>query len=41
MLRYSSLHERFGWWRLAWLESLLRRADGMASAEYEISLEEE
>ena len=41
MLRYSSLQERFGWWRLAWLESLLRRADGMASAEYEISLEEE
>ena len=41
MLRYSSLQERFGWWRLAWLESLLRRADGMASAEHEISLEEE
>lgn len=31
MLRFARLQERFGWWRLAWLESLLRRADGIAS----------
>lgn len=33
MLRYTRLQERFGYWQLAWLESLLRRADGMASAQ--------
>ncbi|MDY6903419.1 MAG: type I-U CRISPR-associated helicase/endonuclease Cas3 [Thermodesulfobacteriota bacterium] len=33
MMRYTRLQERFGYWQLAWLESLLRRADGMASAQ--------
>lgn len=31
MTRYVRLQERFGYWRLAWLEALLRRADGIAS----------
>lgn len=33
MTRYIHLQERFGYWQLAWLESLLRRADGIASAQ--------
>jgi CRISPR-associated endonuclease/helicase Cas3 len=41
MFRYVRLQERFGHWRLAWLESLLRRADGMASASYNEALTEE
>ena len=32
--RYARLQERFGYWRLAWLESLLRCADGIASKQY-------
>lgn len=40
MLRYVALQERFGHWRLAWLESLLRRADGIASAQYSNDTEE-
>ncbi|MGL6195584.1 MAG: type I-G CRISPR-associated helicase/endonuclease Cas3g [Thermoguttaceae bacterium] len=30
-LIFATLQKRFGWWGLAWLESLLRRADGIAS----------
>ena len=41
MLRYARLQERFGHWRLAWLESLLRRGDGIASASYNDTLAEE
>ena len=33
MERFVRLQERFGYWRLAWLESLLRRADGIASKQ--------
>ena len=33
MKRFVRLQERFGYWRLAWLESLLRRADGIASKQ--------
>ena len=33
MERFVRLQERFGYWRLAWLESLLRRADGIASMQ--------
>jgi len=43
MNRYISLQERFGYWQLAWLESLLRRADGIASmqqGEYEEASDE-
>ena len=40
MHRYVALQERFGHWRLAWLESLLRRADGIASAQYTNDMEE-
>lgn len=43
MKRYISLQVRFGYWQLAWLESLLRRADGIASlqqGEYEEASDE-
>jgi CRISPR-associated endonuclease/helicase Cas3 len=33
MKRYVNLQERFGYWQLAWLEALLRRADGIASMQ--------
>ncbi len=41
MLRYVRLQERFGHWRLAWLESLLRRADAIVSASYNETFPEE
>lgn len=43
MKRYINLQARFGYWQLAWLESLLRRADGIASmqqGEYEEASDE-
>ncbi len=40
MMRYSRLQERFGWWKLAYLESLLRQADAIASSE-DSDMEEE
>lgn len=40
MRRYSKLQERFGWWKLAFLESILRQADAIASAD-EWAMEEE
>ncbi|WP_028325606.1 type I-G CRISPR-associated helicase/endonuclease Cas3g [Desulfatirhabdium butyrativorans] len=33
MKRFVRLQEHFGYWGLAWLESLLRRADGVASMQ--------
>lgn len=30
--RFARLQEEFGWWRLAWLEALLKAADGIVSA---------
>lgn len=34
--RYAQLQRKYGWWRLAWLENLLRCADALASANDKI-----
>ncbi len=31
--RFARIQKKYGWWRLAWLENLLRCADALASAE--------
>lgn len=35
--RFARLQKKYGWWRLAWLENLLRCADALASADDEIT----
>lgn len=40
MMRYSRLQQRIGWWKLAYIESLLRQADAIASSE-DADVEEE
>jgi hypothetical protein len=34
-VRFAQLQRRYGHWKLAWLENLLRCADAMASADKE------
>lgn len=41
MNRFDRLQGRFGWWNLALLESILRRADAVASARENAAQEEE
>lgn len=38
--RFARLQRKYGYWRLAWLENLLRCADAMASAEQETGEDE-
>ena len=35
MQRFARLQRKYGWWQLAWLENLLRCADGLASGDSE------
>lgn len=41
MTRYERLQSRFGWWNLAFLESIVRRADAIASSRENATMEEE
>ncbi|MDQ3255936.1 MAG: type I-U CRISPR-associated helicase/endonuclease Cas3, partial [Acidobacteriota bacterium] len=35
MNRFACLQQKYGWWQLAYLEALLKAADGLASREHE------
>ena len=37
MLRFERLQREYGWWALAWLEALFKRADGIVSAGGDIN----
>jgi CRISPR-associated endonuclease/helicase Cas3 len=37
MRRFARLQRKYGWWRLAWMENLLRCADQLASADDEVT----